>query len=202
MLFNRDISFDKNDINSIINACIAGNRSAEDALVNRSMAFAKDMVYIYAQNTRECDEMIDDSFLKVFSSLRSFNQTGSFKAWFRIILRNTINNYHKKNKQTEPNLAIADYEFMDIGQDVLSKLSTDELLVLVGLLTPSCERVFKMNVIEGHTHKEIARVMGITEGTSKSNLNDARLKLQDLVKKHYPSIYLTQTINKKPSHDN
>ena len=91
---------------------------------------------------------------------------------------------------------------VEIEDNIISKISQDEILSLINKLPPSYKIVFNLFVIEGYTHREIADMLGISEGTSKSNLMDARRKLQGLMQKTYPYHYHTYQLKLSKIHEN
>lgn len=133
-------------------------------------------------------EVINDGFLKVFNNLKKYDHSLPFKTWLRLIFINTAIDSYRKNKNYLYRVEIADTDILNIDNsvDVISKMSTDEILQLIQSLSPACKMVFSLYVIDGYNHREIAEMLDIQEGTSKSNLRDARRKLQESIKNNYP----------------
>jgi len=190
VFFNKRNSFNEDDINSVISECILHNRKAERVLIKLFYGFAKSICMRYGGNEHETQEIINDGFLKVFNNLKKYDNALPFKAWFRTIMVNAAIDYYRKNKKFEFVVSIDDLDFVAPDEDVISKISAKEILKLVQSLTPSYRMVFTLYVIEGYNHREIADMLGIKEGTSKSNLKDARRKLQMMIKENYPQLYL------------
>jgi len=149
------------------------------------LGYANTIGRLYIKKEEELEEVINDGFMKVFTNLHKYDFSKPFKTWFRAILVNTcIDYYRKTNKQ--PSLAsVEGVEFNDFEPDAVSNLSAEELLAMVQQLPPTYKMVFTLYVIEGYTHKEIGEMLGIQEGTSKSNLRDARIKLQKMITNAY-----------------
>lgn len=189
MFFKKDKYFDETNLESIINACIDENDRAQKLLVKMHLGLAKSIAIRYAANHEEAEEIVNDAFLKMFNHLPKYDLLQPFKAWFRTIVVNTaIDSFRKQRKflhQVELDKIDVEYS----GVDVLSKISADEILKLVQELPPSYRMVFSLFVVDGYTHREIADMLGIKEGTSKSNLQDARRKLQTMIKQQYPYLY-------------
>lgn len=125
-----------------------------------------------------------------------------FKAWVRTIMVRTAIDYYRKNLKHHELVPLDDIEVANIGSDVISKISTSEILKLIQRLSPAYRMVFTMYVLDGYNHKEIASMLDIKEGTSKSNLQDARKKLQIMIKKLYPNLYLAHALNTSKINEN
>ena len=136
----------------------------------------------YAGNTDDAKDIMQDGFIKVFQNIDQFAGRGSFEGWVRRILINTALEKYRSHKEIysidEKMNVIEDKGYTD----VLNNLSVEELLKLVQQLSPQYRMVFNLYVIEGYNHKEISEMMGISEGTSKSNLSRARVILQNKIK--------------------
>ena len=132
----------------------------------------------YAQHHEEAEEMLNDSFVKVFQKIRThYNPALSFKAWFNKILVRTAIDYFRKR---QPILFSEDIGMLQVSRedDLIDHLSAQEVLSLVQSLPPSYRIVFNLHAIDGYKHPEIADMLSISEGTSKSNLAKARKHLQ------------------------
>jgi len=188
-LFRKRTSFNPDNLESVITACHAGNMQAQKALIKLFFGFAKSISMRYAINKETVEEIINDSFLKVFNNLHKYDSSQPFKAWFRTIVVNTAIDYYRKNIKVP---YYEDYEkisIVDLEEDAISKLSAEEIMDYVQKLPPSYKMVFTLYVIDGYSHREIADLLGIKEGTSKSNLQDARKKLQLMILKANPNLY-------------
>lgn len=188
MFFNKKSHFKSDDQESIINACLKGDQLAQKALISIYYSFAKNIGMRYVENKQEVDEIINDSFLKIFNNLAKYDHSQPFKAWIRKIIVNTAIDHFRKNQQFNYNNQsnIEDIGDVEVDENIISKISSEEILLLINKLSPSYRIVFNLFVIEGYTHREIADMLGISEGTSKSNLMDARKKLQGLIRSTYP----------------
>jgi RNA polymerase sigma-70 factor (ECF subfamily) len=141
----------------------------------------------YADSYDDACDILQEGFIKVFRKMEQYSGRGSFEGWIRRIMINTaLERYRSQlhmyplNEGTETDDPVA-YE------EVFGNLSVEELVRLVQDLSPRYRMVFNLYAIEGYTHQEIAETMGITVGTSKSNLSRARDILQRKVKQHYNS---------------
>ncbi|MBD0278575.1 MAG: sigma-70 family RNA polymerase sigma factor [Flavisolibacter sp.] len=136
----------------------------------------------YAKNREEAEEILQEGFMKVFEFIHQFKFAGSFEGWMRKIMVNcALQKYRNKtNLRLVISIETITTEQPD-NEEILSRLGTKELLDMVQQLPPGYRMVFNLYVFEGMKHREIAECLGISEGTSKSNLSDARAILQRAV---------------------
>lgn len=202
MPFRKKVVFDRNDIHSIISACISGNGDAQHALINQYLSYAKNVCFPYVANKEEAEEVVNDGFLKMFNNLSKYDQSRPFKSWFKAILINTAIDHYRKNGK---HLQHVNIDYIDLAYDdpdIISKISADEILQLIQKLPPSYRMVFNLFVIDGYTHREIAEMLEIGEGTSKSNLRDARKKLQSMIQQNHPHLYLAYSLKTNKINEN
>ena len=202
MFFRKKPNFDKDDINSVIAACLADDQQAQKALIKLFYSYAKSISLRYASNNEEAEEIMNDGFLKVFSNLSKYDHSQPFKAWLRTIVVNTAIDYYRKNQKYAFTTELDNVEVTDLSEDVISKISAEEILSLVQKLPPAYRMVFTLYVIEGYNHREIAELLGIKEGTSKSNLQDARRKLQVMIKNAHPHLHLAYAVKLNKHNEN
>ena len=134
----------------------------------------------YAADKDEAKDILQESFIKIYHQLKNFRNEGSFEGWAKRVVVNTALEYFR-SKTKWKNIAFEDSEeVFDIESedDILGYLSNQEILQLIQELPPTYRLVFNLYVFEGLKHREIAEQLGIGEGTSKSNLADARRILQ------------------------
>jgi RNA polymerase sigma factor (sigma-70 family) len=135
----------------------------------------------YASDKDEAKDILQDSFIKIYHQLKTFRHDGSFEGWARKIVVNTALEYFRTHTKRYQNVPLNDAEQVfeiENDEDILSDLSFQEMLLLVQELPPTYRMVFNLYAFEGMKHREIAQELGISEGTSKSNLSDARRILQ------------------------
>ncbi len=146
----------------------------------------------YTSKQDDSLEILNDGFLKIFREIHNYKPAyadvvSSFKGWLRkIMVYTAIDHYRKYHKhQMLTQLDDVVYQMASVNEDALDKLSYEEIIRAVQELSPGYRTVFNLFVIEGLSHDEIATQLGISTGTSKSNLFKARLQLQKiLLKKH------------------
>jgi len=171
------------DNNSLlINRCVAGDRNSQSLLYELYSPKMMIVCLRYAKNREEAEEILQNGFIKVFKFLDQFRHEGSFEGWIRKIMVNCALQKLKNNLHLKPvvSLDTRDYDLF-FGNDILDQIDGKELLKLVQTLTPAYRTVFNLYVFEGMKHREIAELLQISEGTSKSNLFDARNILQKKV---------------------
>ena len=163
----------------IIKGCIAGDRASQRRLYDLYAPKMMGVCLWYARNREEAEEVLQDGFVRVFTYIHTYKGQGSFEGWIRKIVVNAALLKYRNKSQLR---AIVEYnaEEHDIKESdtVLEILDAKELIKLVQTLSPGYRMVFNLYVLEGLKHREIAELLGISEGTSKSNLADARLILQ------------------------
>ncbi len=179
---------------AVLDGCLKGHASAQKQLFEQYYGFVKSICLRYGSNTDEADEMLNDAFMKVFNKLSYYNNTHSFEAWLKTVTVRTCIDYYRKN---QPKAGFVDvnemYGLADEQESVLDKMSAEDILLLVQRLPPTYRAVFSLYVVEGYSHAEIAEQLGINEGTSRSNLAKARMKLQEWVKQEIDEITITKS---------
>ncbi|HZK63245.1 MAG TPA: sigma-70 family RNA polymerase sigma factor [Puia sp.] len=167
------------DNQSLLRSCMSGDRTAQEALYNLYAAEMLGTCLWYARNKEEAEEILQDGFIQVFRFMHQFTGAGSFEGWIRKIMINAaLQKYRKKNHLVVVGPLEMTATQMVANPDVFSRLARMDLLKLVQQLPRACRIVFTLHVLEGLKHREIARLLNISEGTSKSNLSDARDRLQ------------------------
>lgn len=165
----------------LIQGCLQGNRKMQQELYER---FAPKMYAVclrYAGTATEAEDILQEGFIKVFKKVGSFRNEGSFEGWIRRIFVNTAIEHFRKKAYLQP---ITEWEETTVeGKylSILDELAEQDIIGLIQKLSPGYRTVFNMYVVEGYTHREISELLGISEGTSKSQLSRAKLILQDLV---------------------
>ncbi len=173
-------------LDEVLDGCLKNKGSAQRQLYEKYYGFAKSICLRYASNGEEAVEMVNDGFLKVFSRLHLFDRAQSFEAWFKTVIVRTSIDYYRKNHAKVGFVDVDEFHYLAYDDELLERLTAEEILELIQKLPPTYRTVFSLFVVEGYTHAEIATQLGINEGTSRSNLAKARIKMQEMVK-----IYVT-----------
>ncbi len=168
----------------LIAGCINGDRKMQYELYQRYSPKMFGVCLRYAGNTEEAEDVLQEGFIKIFKKIGSFRSEGSFEGWIRRIFVNTAIEHFRRKSYLQP---ITEREESTVeGQyiSVLDTLAEKDIIKLVQQLSPGYRTVFNMYVVEGFTHKQIADILSISEGTSKSQLSRAKIILQDMVNTH------------------
>ena len=137
----------------------------------------------YTRNRDDALEVLNDSFMKVYLRINQYDNKYLFKSWFRkIVINSSIDNIKKEIKR-RLNVPLEEYVINTITVSHEPDITHEELLTLIQKLSPAYRSVFNLYVIDGYNHAEISKMLGISIGTSKSNLSKARLRLRELLLK-------------------
>ena len=163
--------------------CIYGDSGAFKKLYDEYGGLLYAICVRYAGDPTTAQDCLQDSFVKVFKSIKLFRFEGSFEGWIKRLTVNTCLDYLKKQKKIPFSENIETAYNLGTKSDVLEALEAKSLLQLLEMLPTGYRTVFNMFAIEGYSHAEIAKELGITESTSKSQLFKARKSLQGLLEK-------------------
>jgi len=166
----------------LINGCLQGNRRMQEELYRRFSPRMYAVCLRYAGNAEEAEDILQEGFIKVFKKLDSFRGDGSFEGWIRRIFVNTAIEHFRRKRYLMPVTEKEENTIEGKYTSVLDELGAKDIMALIQELSPGYRTVFNMYVVEGYTHKEIADMLGISEGTSKSQLSRAKVILQDMVR--------------------
>jgi RNA polymerase sigma-70 factor (ECF subfamily) len=165
----------------LIEGCIKGDRQSQSQLYAMMVQKMFVVCLRYSKNREEAEEILQEGFMKVFEFIHQYKFTGSFEGWVRKIMVNcALQKYRSKKMHAVVDVDPATIENID-NENIISRIGTKELMNMVQQLPPSYRMVFNLYVFEGMKHREIAAHLNISEGTSKSNLSDARAILQKAV---------------------
>jgi len=175
----------KDELSHIVKGCLSGKRKAQQALYNLFSEQMFGVCQYYSKDYTEAEDTLHEGFMKVFQNIGQFGNKGSLAGWIRRIMINTA--LEKYRKQRQLYALNDDTDFVDDidFSEVINDISAQDLIKLIRELSPKYRVVFNLYAIEGYSHKEIGEMLGISEGTSKSNLSRARYILQEKVKKYF-----------------
>lgn len=165
----------------LIRACIKENQRACKKLYEQNKGWLYAICLRYHKNEMDAQDSLQESFITIYRNLHSFKAEGSFKGWMRkVTVRCILSSFRKKNKldeiyfesQTEP-----------IDNSLLNSLDKEELTFLIDCLPAGRKQIFVAHAIDGFSHKEIAEMLSISEGTSKSQFFHARKELRNALEK-------------------
>lgn len=185
----------KEHLKRVISGCLENSRRAQEELFKLFYGKMLGVCMRYAKDRDTAEEILQEGFIKIFDKLGAFDYKGSFEGWMRRIMANTAIDHIRKSKK-DPMLTDNDEDFKLGGSDpVIEKeeleftsLKAEIALEAINQLSPAYRAVFNLYVMEEYTHKEIAEILNISEGTSKSNLSKAKLNLQRILKEKFMNI--------------
>ncbi len=171
------------DDKQLIRKCLKNKEYAFQELYKRFSSNMFGVCLRYARNYHDAEDLLHDGFIRVIENMESYRGEGSLNGWMRkIMITTAINYYRKKNKGNFEidihNVVINDDKY----EDIISYLSTQELLDYIQSMPDGYRTIFNMYVIEGYKHVEIAKMLGISENTSKTQLQKARKALMIKIK--------------------
>lgn len=173
---------DNDKITTLLSGCRANDRNSQKELYYLLRGFAMKTCFRYTNMPEESEEIMNESFLKVFKNIHHFDETRqqdtllSLKGWFKRILINTCIDHYRKGANTVNGHMITDEpeKLTDKGETGIDLLSYKEIMEAIRNLSPAYRTVFNLFVIDGLTHEEISKKLAISVGASKSNLSKAR----------------------------
>jgi len=187
------------ELNFHIRACASNDRLSQKKIYVSFYGYAKTICDQYASNHEDTVEILNDGFLKIFKEMHRFkpaysNTTNSFKGWLRkIMIYTAIDHFRKSHKQRlTGNIENEMLHLPVVGEDVFGQISYEEVRKAIQQLTPSYRLTFNLFVIEGYTHEEISKQLGISVGASKSNLARSRKQMQKLLLRQQHEIKFKQ----------
>lgn len=166
----------------LLEGCKNNDRESQRLLYQHYYAYAMSICLRYCRSLDEAKEIVNDGFMKVYQKLDQHETESSFKGWLRkIMINSAIDHYRKESKHYNHVEASADTVIEPMVGSALDDISYAELIGMIQKLSPAYRAVFNMHVIDGYTHDEIAKILNISEGTSKSNLMKARENLKRML---------------------
>ena len=182
----------KND-SQLIKAAAAGKRQAQQKLYEKHSGKMLSVCRQYVKDLHYAEEVMLNGFFKVFTNLAEFRNEGSFEGWVRrIMIREAISFLRTQKKIEFPDENIQETE--ELSDPIASDLSVAHIQSLIDSLPEGYKMVFVMYAVDGYKHSEIAKMLSISEGTSKSQLFKARKMLQEKLESEKKAGYGTGKI--------
>jgi len=180
----------------LVDGCITGDRRSQQRVYELFYGKMMAVCLRYTKNHDQAKDILQDGFIKVFRSMEKFNRDGSFEGWIRRIVVNTAIDHFRRTKNSYLLLGeersiedFGDQDEEDVLEDERNEDEVDlkpaDVINAMQKLTPAYRTVFNLYIFEEMTHKEIADSLGISIGTSKSNLAKAKQNLKKLLKKEH-----------------
>jgi RNA polymerase sigma factor (sigma-70 family) len=173
----------EDDIQIIIRGCLKNDRRAQEELYKRYYPAMMALCLRYVRSRNDAVEVLNDAFLKIYRHLARWDPAKAMLyTWMRTIVINTALDLLRKQKLIhEREMLPAGEEEPGVDNKAISKLSGDELLTIILRLPVTTRLVFNLHSVEGYTHREISDMLGMSEGTSRWHLNDARRQLKLII---------------------
>lgn len=170
----------------LIKLCIKGDRKAEYTLYKACFSYLMSICIRYTRNEEKARENLNMGFYKILSNLNTYDDTVPFKPWVRKIMINQLINEYKKEKIHYGNMLYVE-NYLDTDgfselNKAISKMNTDRIYEFIARLPAASQQVFNLYYVDGYKHREIADMLGISDGTSKWHLNFAREKLKEMLR--------------------
>lgn len=180
------------NIEHIIKGCVAGKNASREMLYKLYSGKMWAICLRYARDHDEAKDILQDGFMKIFDKIGQFEGRGHFEGWMRRVMVNTALAEYRKQRYLNVDTEHTSVKNELAPENVEFDISAGELMEIIKTLPPQYKMVFNLYAIEGYSHKEIADMLNINEGTSKSNLSRARDILREKVQKHYGNTAFTK----------
>ena len=170
------------ELEDLIRGCIRNERSAQEKMYKMFYPKMMSLVKRYIDHEMQAEEVLNNGFLRAFQKVEQYTFQGSFEGWLRKIVFHAVSDYVKQNMKYSEKVVLVEKD-QYIHKDHADRLYYNELMELVQSLPNSTRAVFNMYVMEGFSHKEIGKMLGISEGTSKWHLSEGRRILKEKIEK-------------------
>lgn len=172
----------------IIDGCRKEDPHFQEYLYRKYYSLFMKICSRYTRDMHDAEQLLNDSMLRVFTHIGNYAAKGSFEGWMKKIVVNTCldylrSSYLKTSMQMLFNTTMVNDSVISIGNDAMNNIQFSALLAMVQSLSPMTRTVFNLFVFEGYSHKEIAIMLDISEGTSAWHVNNARTQLQEKIRK-------------------
>ena len=165
----------------LIKGCISGDRRMQELLYKKFSPKMYAICLRYAGNTDDAQDLLQEGFIKIYKNLEKFRNEGSFEGWMRRVFVNTSIEHFRRKVNLNSITETEEKGIEDSTWNVLDSLAEKDIIQLIQELSNGYRTVFNLYVVEGYSHKEIGDMLGISEGTSKSQLARAKMILQKKV---------------------
>ncbi len=168
------------NLNHLLDGCRQNQRASQQRLFAMFYNYAMTIARRYTGNTEAAEEVVNDSFFKVFTKIHLFNGEQPFRFWLRRVVINTAIDRFRSNAHQ---VQFTELQTWHDGRDelgIVEDLTREQILSMLDQLPPSYRTVFNLFVVDGFSHEEIAEKLGISIGASKSNLARARQHLRTI----------------------
>lgn len=172
----------------IIVGCKNNDRAIQEYVYKTNYSAFLKLCIRYSKDMHDAEQLMQDGFLKIFNNIHSYQGTGSFEGWMKRIIVNTCLDFLKSKqlkdtKQVHYPEVMVDTPSTISENKALERIAMKDLLQIIQSLSPMSRTVFNLYVFEGYSHKEIGKMLEISEGTSQWHVNNARKNLQEKIRK-------------------
>ncbi len=176
------------ELDILLEGCKRGKPKSQEALYKRFAAAMYGICLQYASNEEDAQDIMQEGFVKVFRKLDQLKNPAAFPGWIRRVMVNTALEKYRSQVHLQRIDDVIEEADTAMDNEIFENLTCQELVGVIQTLTPKYRMVFNLFAIEGYSHKEISDELGISVGTSKSNLSRARAILQDKIRRIYGAV--------------
>ena len=170
------------ELQDLIQGCIRNERAAQEKVYHLFYPRMMAVVRRYIDHNEQAEEVLNNGFLRAFQKVQQYTFQGSFEGWLRKIVFHAVSDYVKQYMRYNEHTVLAEKDEF-VQKDHADKLYYNQLLQLVQALPDATRTVFNLYVMEGLAHKEIGKLLGISEGTSKWHLSEGRRQLKEKIER-------------------
>ena len=170
------------ELQELIQGCARNERAAQEKMYRLFYPRMMSVVRRYIDQAEQAEEVLNNGFLRAFQKVSQYNFQGSFEGWLRKIIFHSVSDYVKLNVRYNDNTVLVEKDEL-VHKDHADRLYYNQLLQLVQALPDATRAVFNMYVMEGFSHKEIGKLLNISEGTSKWHLSEGRKQLKSKIER-------------------
>lgn len=168
----------------IINGCRKQDPRFQKALVVQYSGLLLAVSHRYVRDTESAKDVLQEALVKILRAIPDYKEQGNFEAWIKRIVVNTALKFFDKSSFKNELYTIDDLPEKSVNPDVYSNMAAEELILLINKLPEAYRTIFNLHAIEGFSHREISKMVGIEESTSRSQLTRARGMLKKYLSKH------------------
>lgn len=176
------VSGQTSELQELIQGCSRNERVSQEKMYRLFYGRMMALVRRYIDQPDQAEEVLNNGFLRAFQRVGQYTFQGSFEGWLRKIMFHSVSDYVKQHVRYNSNVVLVEKDEY-IEKDHADRLYYNQLLELVQALPEATRAVFNLSVMEGFTHKEIGKLLNISEGTSKWHLSEGRRQLKEKIER-------------------
>ena len=173
------------DIVQVIEGCRQNKRASQHRLYAMFYNYAMSIARRYTGNAETSEEVVNDSFFKVFTKIHLYSGEQPFRLWLRRVIINTAIDRLRSSLSTPPMQALQPWHDSESDAGIVENLTREQIFAMLDQLPPAYRTVFNLFVVDGFAHEEIAGMLEVSVGTSKSNLARARQHLKSILSEDF-----------------